>query len=254
MVVFGGEGDGEMWGWRRPLRAWEEELLEECRLLINGVILQHNISDRWQWDSDYGGGYSVGGAYHHLTTQAEPPDVPLGDLIWHKQVPLKVSIFAWRLLRDRLPTKNHLFRRGIINSEACMCVTGCGMEETTSHLFIHCTTFGSLWHLIRSLIGMSGADPFNINDHFIQFIHSTGHSKARQSFLQLIWLLCVWVVWNERNNRLFNNIQTTVDNLADKVRFHSLWWLQANNANFMYGTQRWWSDPLFCLGLDRPLF
>jgi hypothetical protein len=31
-----------------------------------------------------------------------------GKLIWHPQVLLKVSIFVWRLLRDRLPTKANL--------------------------------------------------------------------------------------------------------------------------------------------------
>ncbi|RHN68759.1 hypothetical protein MtrunA17_Chr3g0117361 [Medicago truncatula] len=67
-----------------------------------------------------------------------------------------------------------------------MCVTGCGKEESAPHLFIHCATFSTLWHHIRSWIGMSGVNPFNIDDHFIQFTHSTGHSKARQSFLQLI--------------------------------------------------------------------
>ncbi|PNY16833.1 hypothetical protein L195_g013560 [Trifolium pratense] len=30
------------------------------------------------------------------------------NLIWHKQVPLKVPVLAWRLLRDRLPTKSNL--------------------------------------------------------------------------------------------------------------------------------------------------
>jgi hypothetical protein len=29
--------------------------------------------------------------------------------------------------------------------------------------------------------------------------------RARRSFLQLIWLACVWIIWNERNHRLFNN-------------------------------------------------
>jgi len=43
----------------------------------------------------------MSGAYHILITQVEPPAVGMGDLVWHKQVPLKVSIFAWRLLRDR---------------------------------------------------------------------------------------------------------------------------------------------------------
>jgi len=121
----------------------------------------------------------------------------------------------------------------MIIGEAVMCVTGCGMTESAQHLFIHCATFGTLWHFIRGWIGMSGVDPLNIDDHFIQFTHSTSHSKARQSFLQLIWLLCVWLVWNECNNRLYNNIQTTTEQLVEKVKFHSFWWLKANKTNFM---------------------
>jgi hypothetical protein len=35
-------------------------------------------------------------------------------LIWHPQVPLKVSIFAWRLLLERLPIKTNLVTRGIL--------------------------------------------------------------------------------------------------------------------------------------------
>jgi len=165
-------------------------------------------------------------------------------------VSLKVSILAWRLLRDRLPTKNNLLRRGVIDAEAVMCVTGCGLEETVPHLFIHCPTFGTLWQHIRSWIGMSGVDPLNIDDHFTQFTHSSGHSKARQSFLQLIWLLCIWLVWNERNNRLYNNIEANIDRLEEKVKFHSLWWLKANKSTFIFGTHRWWSNPLLCLGID----
>ncbi|PNY01082.1 glutamate-gated kainate-type ion channel receptor subunit GluR7 [Trifolium pratense] len=34
--------------------------------------------------------------------------------------------FAWRLLRDRLPTKVNLVFRGIISLEARSCVAGCG--------------------------------------------------------------------------------------------------------------------------------
>ena len=146
MVVPSGEAVGESWGWRRGLRVWEEEMLEECRQLLNGVVLQFDLSDRWLWDSDSDAGYTVRSAYQQLTThaEAEPPEVTTGDLIWHKKVPLKVSIFAWRLLRDRLPTKNNLLRRGVVDAEAVMCVTGCGLEESVPHLFIHCPTFGTL--------------------------------------------------------------------------------------------------------------
>ncbi|GAU39488.1 hypothetical protein TSUD_279090 [Trifolium subterraneum] len=42
------------------------------------------------------------------------------------EVPLKVSIFAWRLLRD---TKANLMARGIITPEDHFCVSGCGGVE-----------------------------------------------------------------------------------------------------------------------------
>jgi hypothetical protein len=174
----------------------------------------------------------------------------MGELVWHKQVPLKVSILAWRLLRDMLSTKNNLVRCGIIQTDAVRCVAGYGQDETASHLFLHCDIFSSLWQHIRSWIRVLGVDPHNIREHFIQFIHYTGHSKTHISFLQLIWLLCVWLVWNERNNRLFNNIQTPIDHLLDKVKFHSFWWLKANNTTFVYSSHRWWSNPMFCLGID----
>jgi len=70
-------------------------------------------------------------------------------------------------------------------------VAGCGIDESTTHLFLHCATFGALWQHIRAWIGVLSADPHDTCEHFIQFTHYTGHSKARRSFLQLIWLLCV---------------------------------------------------------------
>jgi len=42
---------------------WEEELLEECRMLLLEVSLQNLSADVWQWLPDLSGGYSVSGAY-----------------------------------------------------------------------------------------------------------------------------------------------------------------------------------------------
>ena len=174
---------------------------------------------------------------------------PMSDLVWHNQVPLKVSIFAWRLLHDRLPTKSNLVIRDIISSKSCFCVSGCGQVESVQHLFLTCSTFGSLWQLVRSWIGFSGADTQVLLDYFSQFIYSTCGLKAWSSFLQLIWLLCVWVVCNERNNRLFKNLECSMPQLLDKVKFYSFWWLKAKIANFVYGFQRCWSSSFVCLDI-----
>jgi len=72
------------------------------------------------------------------------------NLIWHKQVPLKVSILSWRLLRDTLPTKSNLTIHGVIPVEAQLCVAGCGHVEDAQHLFLTCTSLASIWLLVQA--------------------------------------------------------------------------------------------------------
>ncbi|PNX83176.1 cysteine-rich receptor-like protein kinase [Trifolium pratense] len=66
------------------------------------------FSDSWCWQPDPDTGYSVCGVYRLLTSQDPVTLDAAENLIWHTQVPLKVSICAWRLLRDRLPMKENL--------------------------------------------------------------------------------------------------------------------------------------------------
>ena len=105
------------------------------------------------------------------------------ELVWHKQVPLKVSVFAWRLIRDRLPTKANLAICGVISAEDIFCVSRCSHVETAEHLFLSCSTFASLWQQVRDWIGFVGVDSNNISDHLMQFTYMTGVGKAKRSFL-----------------------------------------------------------------------
>jgi len=68
MFSLGWGEDENTWQWRRRLWVWEEELLAECRMLLSNVILQVDVSDRWQWLSDVVRGYLVRSAYHFLTS------------------------------------------------------------------------------------------------------------------------------------------------------------------------------------------
>jgi len=84
-----------------------------------------------------------------MTSQeAQRPDAA-SDLIWHKHVPLKVSILVWRLLRNRLSTKENLVMRGIIPHDSRFCVTGCGASKSAHHVFLPCPSFVSIWGLVR---------------------------------------------------------------------------------------------------------
>lgn len=167
-------------------------MVEECRALILTVSLQESVNDRWVWLLGPIGGYNVRGVYDLLTSQEQPHIHQNIELIWHKQVPLKVSVLAWRLLRDRLPTKANLTNRGILPMEARLCVTGCGHVEDVSHVFLSCPFFSALWPMVRrAWLGVKGVDSPAPSDHFMQFIQYAGGLKSRRSFFHLIWLQCV---------------------------------------------------------------
>jgi hypothetical protein len=136
--------------------------------LLADIVLHLHV--QWLWWYDPGSGYGVR-CVDNLLTRRVAPAVEMTDLIWYKQVPLKVSVFAWRLLRNRLPTRDNLVRRHIIPHDAQLCVTGCGGVETAHHMFLSCPVLASLWCLVRNWVGISSADPFQIQDHFVQFVH-----------------------------------------------------------------------------------
>jgi len=114
MESLGWEEGGGVWSWRRRFLACEEESVRECVALLNNIILQVNIKDTWRWLIGPTHGYSVRGAYRFLTSADEPTNGVVFNNVWHKLVPSKVSIFVWRLLQNRIPTKLNLVFRHVL--------------------------------------------------------------------------------------------------------------------------------------------
>ena len=164
-----------------------------------------NLQDYWRWLLDPIHGYSVRGTYCFLTAIDEQVVVGTNNDVWHKLVPTKVSLFAWRLLKDRISTRSNLVRRQVLQSNDNFCVGECGSFETTNHLFIGCDLFGNVWYLICHWLGFSFVSPGSIKDHYIQFINLAGLPRSSHYYLKVIWLACVWAVWKDSNNRVFKN-------------------------------------------------
>jgi len=189
--------DGGAWVWRRRLLTWEEELVVECAGLLAYFVLQENTIDRWRWILEPIKGYSARGTYQYLTSPNSPVEQGLSDMVWLKNAPIKVSMFVWRLLRNKLPTKDKLVRRMVLPQADTACVGGCSCMESAVHLVLRCDIFGSLWHLIYQWVGISFISPASVADHCHQFGQLAGLPRFTHSYLQLIWHISVWVIWKE---------------------------------------------------------
>jgi len=171
--------------------------------------------------------------------------------LWYKDVPLKVVLFAWRLFRDRLPTKDNLLRRGVIliDHNSRECVARCGSNESSDHLLLHCNIFGSVWHCIYRWLDIYAAVPLYVTDHFNQFSYGGGISKVRHSILQVIWFATVWEIWKERNNRLFKDKYCSVLQVVDKIKSLAFMWLKENFASLPFNYHGWWLSPFTMVGI-----
>lgn len=240
---------GEAWSWRRRLFAWEEELVGELMLLLQNVSLQVDRIDRWIWQLDTSAIYTVRSAYNYLNIESPIDTVVPVHSLWHKDVSLKVVLFAWRLFRDRLPTKDNLLRRCVLDINALNCVGGCNVQETSAHLFLHCNLFSSVWHHIFQWLVISAVLPFDLAAFFNQFSFFGGAAKSRRSILQVIWFATVWEIWKERNNRIFNAKDSTILQVVDKVKSLTYRWLKEKVSNLPLNYHSWWLRPFTVLGI-----
>jgi len=67
--------------------------LGQCCVLLNSIILQEDVNERWLWNLHASKKYNVGSVYNFLI----PTDQHIIDenthLSWHKEVPMKVCLF-----------------------------------------------------------------------------------------------------------------------------------------------------------------
>jgi len=113
--------------------------------------------------------YNVSSAYNCLLSTDYNYSDAHTNIVWNKDVPLKVSLFASRLLHNHIPTTSNLTRRQVLQPNVHLCVGGFGRLMDIDHLFLSCDFFGKIWYDISSWLGFTTIHPTRVSDHLLQF-------------------------------------------------------------------------------------
>lgn len=60
-----------------------------------------------------------------------------------------------RMFQNKIPTKDNLVKRGVLDIGLIRCVGECGIEESVSNLFFYCSYFAGIWYSICHWLGIS---------------------------------------------------------------------------------------------------
>jgi hypothetical protein len=178
-----------------------------------------------------------------ITTTRE--DISAFKALWNCPAPSKVLCFSWKVLHNRVATRDNLFRRGIIHQEGDrMCMLCDSGVESVVHLFVYCDV--SLWGRVFSWLGVEWLLPHNVVS-LLNFVASVPGRKQKRKGLVLIWNAVIWSIWLRRNNIVFENGVTDVNEIVADVKLISWkWWIAKSKAPtcLLY---EWIQEPVICM-------
>jgi hypothetical protein len=87
--------------------------------------------------------------------------------IWKSPAPSKVVALSWKGLLDRIPTGLNLARGNVLApTMSLLCVLCNNDEESTNHIFLHCSKSWKVWSEFQNWLEVNCITPSNICAHW----------------------------------------------------------------------------------------
>ena len=227
--------------WRRHL--FDNEVQAAVSFLedISRGHIDRRTSDCWVWKPEPSGQYSTRSAYLMLLEGAadQTVDEALEDL-WQLKIPLKATIFAWRLIKDRIPTKGNLRRRQVQLNDS-LCPFCSRQEEEASHLFFNCPRIPPLWWESLSWTKTVGVFSPIPRHHYMQHLLIL-KGKNLQFRWKCCWVALTWSIWQHRNRIVFLNEAFNGSKLMDDAIFLVWYWFSQLEKGFAQPYNYWSSN------------
>ncbi|BAS93401.1 Os05g0326900 [Oryza sativa Japonica Group] len=156
-------------------------------------------------------------------------DCPYGELLWHSRAPSRVRFFMWIALKGRCLTADNLAKRNWPHDVLCpLCQRE---DEDCHHLFVSCDYTAAVWRKMRAWCNANFTIPADKNRSLAEW-WLTERRRFRTSYrtdFDSAFMLICWVIWKERNARIFQNVSRTHESLEDDITEETAVWRVAGD-------------------------
>jgi hypothetical protein len=206
------------------MKRWDEDKInslfpiEVAHDIVTVPLLEVVTEDRVIWKEEKDGVYSVRSGYR-IFSKARVRDFDVNNMdgwssIGKIHAPPKAKHLLWRVCRECLPTRSRLKNRFVQCPEECPLCLSCGEEEL--HLFFNCDNIRGAWHemglanIIQSRLHIFT----NVRDLIFDICRHESNLVAGKAAVLL------WFVWQNRNNKVWNDTCTHAQQLGLQAARH----------------------------------
>lgn len=229
-----------VWSWRIPVRSGRLGSQFNDLVSLLPSRLSSDEKDSWVWLDGKSEKFMV--AIIRNKVQKRIAQVSnRNKTSWIPLVPKKVNLFAWRMLRDCLPTYTNLFARGIdVQTMRCLwCNHGI---ETSIHIFKRCELATKTRRQISKWIGV--IIPDSSPKETMVWIDGLQLQRKKDERLKAIMFTWWWNLWKARNNWIHNQCKERCDDLFFNTMSSAFLWVTKRSNKHQVTWLTWLADPL----------
>jgi len=232
----------------RPANSWQRDWASETYLDLDQELTQRRIrysnqQDKLRWDHKHKGTFTTKEAHQLRYSDTQGDQDQLWARVWLPGLWPKISTFLWLLSKRRILTWDNLIKRGFIGPSRC---PNCNLHtETISHLMETCPLAKELWEKVEKCNKRTAPRGEDVTDN----IRSWDKNPFKSQLLNTLWGLIpgflYWLLWKERNSRIFNNTSRTTD---------ALWLIYKRNIQETLAIRTWYDTDMPEAQQERDIF
>jgi hypothetical protein len=183
---------------------------------IEGVnIYKDREKDFWAWKCTRDGSYQFKNIWNTTRTSFEIKF--WSCLVWNKIHVPKMAVCLFKAVNDFLLTKERLMQKLITVDPLCVF---CNKHiETIVHLFFQCDYTGKiwLWSCKKFFKAPKSLFSFSLKEDLNKIVSFSRTKSLKSDLFQLSLSMCVWHIWRERNERIFQNRFSTSSQICHNI-------------------------------------
>jgi len=166
-------------------------------------------------------------------------------LFWSIKALRSAQYFAWRVILNRVATKDNHRRRGTTLQDTFFALSGLE-EETVSHLFFTCNIANKVWNMCNRWVGVSTTHHNHSCVHFQNFSMLHFNNKGNNLWKGL-WISIIWNTWSHRNRVVFRKEKVDVEEIFTMAQLRVWTWIKHKSPIVKFSYVEWLQCPIECI-------